>query len=374
MPYYKGLFDELELKGRLPALKRVAAGIIKLRREFKKQGVPARNLTQTLLLATWNIREFGKNAKFGPRTSESKQYIAEIISHFDLIAIQEVNHDLKDLKSVLALLGDWWDYIVTDITDGRSGNDERIAFVYDSRKVRFDHVAGEVVFPATGGKKVVQAARSPFLCAFKSGWRRFSLCSVHIYYGTANPNDRRRVSEIATLAQLLAARNARRARSPDGEPDNVILLGDFNIFNKSGDKTSKALADAGFIVPTPIRKLPSGSNLTTAKYYDQIAYLDPRQRLRDTSRAGIFDFQRAVYGSDEEKTYASEMADTDPIKYKRAVKKSNYYKQWRTFQLSDHLPLWIELQIDFSGGYIATRAGFNVRRSQREGSRKQRAD
>jgi len=25
---------------------------------------------------------------------------------------------------------------------------------------------------------------------------------------------------------------------------------------------------------------------------------------------------------------------------------------WRTFQMSDHLPLWVELQIDFSDAYL----------------------
>jgi hypothetical protein len=28
------------------------------------------------------------------------------------------------------------------------------------------------------------------------------------------------------------------------------------------------------------------------------------------------------------------------------------YKQWKTFQLSDHLPLWIEFKVDFSEHYL----------------------
>ena len=362
MPYYKGLLDKLDQLATKQALRRTAAGLLKLRREMKRQGVPERNLSRTLLLATWNIREFGKDAKYGPRLDESRQYIAEVISHFDLVAVQEVNQDLKDLKALMSLLGDWWDYIVTDVTEGRSGNEERVAFIFDHRKVRFDHVAGEVVFPDTKGKKVVQAARSPFLCAFKSGWRRFSLCSVHIYYGKASPNDPRRVQEIATLATLLAKRNKRRSQSLDGEADNVILLGDFNIFNKTGDKTSKALAGAGFVILPAITRLPRGSNLAADKYYDQIAFHDPARRLRPTSKAGVFDFQHAVFGKDRHDDYKSEMEQTDGDKYQRAKDKAAYYKQWRTFQMSDHLPLWLELQTDFSAGYIASRAGFNKRK------------
>ena len=32
------------------------------------------------------------------RTTESLLYIAEIIDHFDLVAIQEVNHDLRKFE------------------------------------------------------------------------------------------------------------------------------------------------------------------------------------------------------------------------------------------------------------------------------------
>jgi uncharacterized protein with NRDE domain len=29
-----------------------------------------------------------------------------------------------------------------------------------------------------------------------------------------------------------------------------------------------------------------------------------------------------------------------------------YLKKWRTFQMSDHLPLWLELKVDFSSEYL----------------------
>ncbi|NNF97082.1 MAG: hypothetical protein HKM94_09170, partial [Halobacteria archaeon] len=34
-------------------------------------------------------------------------------------------------------------------------------------------------------------------------------------------------------------------------------------------------------------------------------------------------------------------------------KREQYYlKEWRTFQISDHLPLWIDLQVDFTDKYL----------------------
>jgi len=37
-------------------------------------------------------------------------------------------------------------------------------------------------------------------------------------------------------------------------------------------------------------------------------------------------------------------SDTDIEKY--------YMTSWRTFEMSDHLPLWVELKIDFSNQYL----------------------
>lgn len=352
MPFYKDFFDGLPTAA---DRRRCAGGLLRLKRQIRSQGVPQRLADRNLLLATWNIRELGANRKFGARSAESIQYIAEIISHFDLVAVQEVNRDLKDLQRIMRVLGSWWNYIVTDVTDGRSGNDERIAFVFDGRKVAFDHLAGEVSLPDRKGKLTRQLARSPFICAFRSGWARFSLCSVHIYYGDSSPNNSRRVKEIGDLAETLDGRAAARERSQDGEPQSVILLGDFNIFKRT-DRTAQALMKQNFLVPPEILKIPSGSNLKRDKYYDQIAFHDPAKRLRGTAQAGVFNFLDAVYREADEASHQPAMESLIPKKFKGAKtadRKRRLYEQWRTYQMSDHLPLWIELQTDFSEGYIA---------------------
>jgi len=350
VPYYKGVLDALIEIGCAEAARDVAERLLRLRTRLKNE-LPERNVSKSILLATWNLREFGRNRMCGLRLEESLLFIAEIISHFDLIAVQEVNQDLRDLQRLMDLLGDWWEYIVTDVTPGKSGNEERIAFIYDSRKVKFDHLAGELVL--AGGKGPVrQPARSPFLCAFRTGWRRVSLCSVHIYYGTRSPNDRRRVKEIEAISRLLAQRNELRQSAADGEPENVVLLGDFNIFHKSGDRTSRALAASDFVVPKPIRQLP-GRNLGQDKYFDQIAFHDPQNRLR-ASRAGVFDFTKTIYGDDEAQAYTESMKRSAAEQYKKARNKVGFYRTWRTFQISDHLPLWLELKTDFADAYLAT--------------------
>ena len=83
--------------------------------------ITTRDSSDFLRLATWNIREFD-SAKYGSRLDESIYYIAEIVSHFDLVAVQEVREDRKALDDVMRILGPAWTYIATDVTEGMPGN------------------------------------------------------------------------------------------------------------------------------------------------------------------------------------------------------------------------------------------------------------
>jgi hypothetical protein len=106
VPTYKHLFDRYENAGDEVATKRAAAQLLRLRRQLSRQ-IPQRTVGETLLLATWNLREFGADKKYGQRLDESIQYIAEIVSRFDIVAIQEVHRKLKDLKRLMDVLGEW---------------------------------------------------------------------------------------------------------------------------------------------------------------------------------------------------------------------------------------------------------------------------
>jgi endonuclease/exonuclease/phosphatase family metal-dependent hydrolase len=368
MPWYRELFDTFPRDEDSPARRRAAAGLLSLRRRLRKE-VPPRTVEETLLLATWNIREFGRNAMFGKRLSESIHYIAEIINHFDLVAIQEVKDNLADLKRLVKVLGDWWEYIVTDVVAGKSGNTERIAFLYDTRKVRFDHLAGEVTLPDEKGINW-QLARTPFLCAFRTGWRRFSLCSVHIFYGKGKALDPRRLQEIQRLSSFLAEKNTRRHTDDNGEPETIVLLGDFNIFSPD-DATFKALQDNQFVVP-----VIGSTNLGEDKYFDQIAFHDPNGLLWPASRTlpvkqlprkGVFRFLDSVFRDKDVEAYRDEMLQSCGEKYTKAKDKTAFFKKWRTFQMSDHCPLWVELRIDFSDPFIAVAGGLAPGRGVRIG-------
>ena len=317
----------------------------------------------TLLLSTWNIREFD-SAAYGARGIESLFYIAEILSHFDLIAIQEVREDLQALEDVRAILGGWWKYIATDVTEGTQGNRERMAFLYDSRKVRFGNVAGEVVVPPlekrSKGKKTTydpnrQLYRTPFLCGFKAGWAKFMLCTVHIVFGKDTAENPNRIEEIKQVADFLA----KRSEEETSWSKNIILLGDFNIYDPK-DVTMTQILNAGFTVPEELQRLPHTNTGKKKRHYDQIAFRPRTKVLETTGKAGVFDFFNIVYRQEDEETYVDAMGDayfkTSKGKDRNKAQKSKYFKTyWRTHQMSDHLPMWIQLKTNFGREYLNDR-------------------
>jgi len=322
---------------------RVVEKLLTLREQLDRQ-IPQKTATDTLLLATWNIRAFGDN-----RRTESLHYIAEIISRFDLVAVQEVSNNMAGLEKVVALLGSNWDYIVTDSTEGVAGGGERMAFVYDKCKVFFRKMAGKIVLPESkliDKEKKWQFARTPFTVAFQAGWFRFILTTVHVYYGKNTAEDVRRVQEINAIADFLKQRAKK-------EGENYILLGDFNIF-KHSDSTMKALEKHGFYIPAALREHPSDIGKT--KYYDQIAFkLKIEQNMtvfaEGKQRAGAFDFTESVYTAQDLDVYRKYFDEKNSGKTEKAIA-TYYMSNWRTFEMSDHLPLWIELKIDFSNQYL----------------------
>ncbi len=416
MPFYAPLKHRIRADFPPKAVARTAERLKDLRAGLKEE-IPAKTVRDTLLLATWNIRDFDNN-KFeqGPRLPESYYYIAEILSAFDLIAVQEINEDLSPLEEVVSILGrDNWEYMVTDVTAfSLGGNRERLGYIYDKRKITFKHVAGEIVLGYTDqlpgraatvklpkehtieftkdtevelndqtsvafkkGQKITleraahklqlpegqdlvkqrQFARTPFMVSFQSGWFKFNLCTVHLYYGEKSGIGlERRIAEINGLGKYFKER-------AEEDRQNYILLGDFNI-TKPEDKTYKALTKHGFTSPQGIHK----SNLKGDMYYDQIAFRVRKDHLQlgpSDPNSGVFDFSKYVFRDDELETYHDLMKNESVRDFhdkgrkkgqpRTDEEKAEYYRnKWRTWQISDHLLLWVELKVDFADEYLTS--------------------
>ena len=69
---------------------------------------------------------------------------------------------------------------------------------------------------------------------------------------------------------------------------------------------------------------------------------DAKKQL-ETAKAGVFPFFDHVYRDVDLETYLPG----------GTIKK---YKEWRTYKMSDHLPIWVELMIDFGDNYLKTKA------------------
>lgn len=73
---------------------RIVNKLLALRQKIRDE-IPPKTTRDTLLLATWNIREFSDN-----RLPESYYYLSEIIDAFDFIAIQEVSSAMAGLEKL----------------------------------------------------------------------------------------------------------------------------------------------------------------------------------------------------------------------------------------------------------------------------------
>jgi endonuclease/exonuclease/phosphatase family metal-dependent hydrolase len=348
MPFYRDLNPKKNDDD-----KRTIERLLLLREQLKE--IPEKTQKNTLLLATWNIRDFD-TADYGKRLDESIYYMAEIIDRFDLVAVQEVNKDLTGLKRLMNVLGGYWKAIFTDTPLGTRANQERMAFLYDKRKVNFGGLAGELVLPENkeGKTKVTQLARTPFICGFTSGWTKFMLATVHIYYGPKKAEPPERIEEIRQVAQRLKERTEDEA----AWARNLILLGDFNIF-RPNNKTFQEIIKADFHIPEELQKLPA--NVKQDRHYDQIAFMTRKNSLEWTGKAGVFNYYETVFRDtpEDKAIYMKHMPNyetTTKGEPRKAKSKATYYQTyWRTHQMSDHLAMWVELKIDYSDEYLRSK-------------------
>ena len=319
---------------------------------FAFRNVPQRKANR-LLIASWNIANLGVQ----DRTKGARDVIAHILKQFELIAVQEINEKYRTFEKIVESLGPSYDYLMTDT----AGNDERLAFVYDKRKVSPLKLFGELAL--TRGEypkrtvrvrysenrvekeqkftnlKFVPFDRNPAIGTFKSGTIGFTLVNCHLYFGafgrSSNPTNRkkyaRRVLEIFALTKW-ADRRVNRTATYDRD---IILTGDMNVpAMTEEDPAYNALTAFGFLPLDYNVSKVGGSNLGNNKTYDQMVFA-PGSISRRIKDQGIFDFDNAIFKSkwaQLERTLSRSKAIST---FARHVK----------YHISDHRPLWAELDI-----------------------------
>jgi endonuclease/exonuclease/phosphatase family metal-dependent hydrolase len=301
--------------------KEIAAGLVALRARIEAAKIPSSSLDESLNVATWNIREFGRKR----RSPAAIHYLAEIIGQFDLVGIVELRDKLGDLQRVLEILGPYWRAIYSDAIPDAGGNRERVAYVYDRRQVVFGGLAATATEPRRkrGLEYLPESSfwRKPYLASFRSGSFDFVALTTHIRWGSSVAARRQ---ELALLADWIEAK-----RGSDGNEDkDLIVMGDFNI-PKIGDPLFQALTKHGLRIPDALAGLDHGTNLAKDKRYDQILH-HPIYGSTFANAGGALDFFVDDAG----------IAELFPGGMTRAE---------FTYQLSDHLPLWMQVKTDVDG-------------------------
>lgn len=298
--------------------KEIAEGLIELKKRIASAGIPSSKVDETLNIATWNIREFGKKT----RSDAAIHYIAEVLGQFDLVAVVELRDNLSDLGRVLDILGPYWKTVYSDAIPDSGGNRERVVYIYDKRTVAFTGLAAEADAPRKKVKQEYVPAiswwRAPYIASFRSGNFDFVLITAHIRWGES---EKSRIVELQMLADWIDEKR----KNKTNEDKDIILMGDFNIPDRESD-LFKAVTSKGLQIPDKLVALELGTDLKKGKRYDQILHC-PIYKNNFTNAGGIVDFYcgniKPLFG--------------------------NMKLQDFTFQMSDHLPLWIQINTDIDG-------------------------
>ncbi len=300
----------------------VSAEIDHLRQHKLTRGVPAK-APDRLLIATWNIANFGVQE----RTGDDRQLIAEVIGWFDAFAVQETHGNYGDLADVHHKLGGAWRFVMSD----RAGNDERLAFLYDSSKLTLLEEVGEVAFPPKDNARVSLAGitqafagfdRNPYFATFQAGKFTVLLATVHLFFGS----DQKKDMDRRALETFAVARWAdREATSKTGFTRNLVVLGDFNMPKADpADPLYQALTQKGLQVPAHSSQV--GSSIASDAHYDQIAFFPGDVKNAFSGGMGVFDYDQVLF----------------PDLFQTRGAKD--YKTFAKYHMSDHRPMWMEFR------------------------------
>ena len=388
MPFYNDLRPQSDFDDRdfarvfpdmLPVEKlRTIDGLVQLQRALT--GVNPRKTEENLLIASWNIQGFGSGQG---RSGEALYYIAEIINAFDLIAVQELRTELTDLDKVMRILGPSWRYMLNDATLGDGGNDERSAYIFNTKRVELSGMSGEISpWPEflEGYDGAVKALKRPaYMTGFVTAWKQFSMVNLHLHPGKKSkraadgtktyPDAEYRRGEIELMIELFD-----EAKDSFWSP-NLVLVGDMNFAKGQDQDTIDYLGSKEFVECTALAGKPTNKTVSasSAEAFDRLFFSDEEYFRIATDDAGeqqggVFDPFLTVFKEDDWRKYREEMRDyrlagdassraAAPLMVEESPEGDKathkYFRDtYRKRMLSDHLPIWVELDVNDAGAFL----------------------
>jgi len=314
-------------KPRFPYDYDAAAEVAALRAHKQTRGIPQKR-TGKLLVLTWNIANFGQQE----RTDKDLALISEIMSWFDVIAVQECKENFGHLFEALHKLGNTYRALCSDA----SGNDERLAFLFDASKIEPLEEIGEIAFPVSQYKNIKLKGnkakftgfdRTPYLASFRTGRTSIVFVNVHLFFGsdTKSADIARRALETFAVARWADGRK----HSSFSFTRELAAMGDFNMpMADHGDPIFDALTTLGLEVPEHSTQI--ASSIMSDAHYDQIAFFPGTTKQCFTGQKGVFDYDQVVF--------------KDLYKDGKGKNLTNF-KTYCRYHISDHRPMWSELAI-----------------------------
>ena len=281
----------------------------------------AQDSTLTVKIASWNVLNLGDKT--------SVQERADIISQFDIVALQEVESliGLEALRAAVSNLTQVpWKAVVSEKV-GQGQAAERYAFLYRTDRVQ-EAVGIEGCYPEVSS---TDFARDPFFATFIAGNFDFTLITVHITWGCCSAE---RTAEVMRLADVW---NYVQERDPF--EDDILLMGDFNR-DKPTHSAFNALRTLG------ATHLITGSDVFTtystkpdqvgASWYDNI-WMDPAYTSYEYT---------GVSGVDYTYTRYYQGAEFPHLEVRKKI--------------SDHCPVWAEFRTDLDDDDASGSVGIRV--------------
>ena len=259
---------------------------------------------ETIRIATFNIEALGKEKAGDPAIMP---IVAQIISQFDVVAIQEVRGgDAQPIQTLVELMRASGAYYAATVSEpiGRAPQAESYAFMWDATRIQFIEGSAYLV-----QDQADRMHREPMVASFESrvgladGRRPFRFTLINAHTSPTEVETSAIANEMNVLDDVFV-----RVRQYDyqttGEED-CIMLGDLNV-------DTKGLRELGQIPNIVSIAGDSLTNTLRTETLDHIL-LDQTLTREYTGRFGLIDFQRDLGLSQE-----------------------------KALQISDHLPLWAE--------------------------------
>ncbi len=243
-----------------------------------------------LTIASFNIQTFGTTKA---SNSDVMSILANIISHFDIVAIQEIRdisgEAIEDLEASVDLLGTDYEYIIGPRV-GRTTYKEQYAFMY-----RKNTLIPKDSFTFDDTSDLFE--REPYVAAFSTPNGKFDFVLINIH---TDPDYAGQEINDLTLAVDAAQTKFQ------GESD-ILVLGDFNAdcsyFDENGTSLLKTF-EFDWIITNDIDTNVALTSCT----YDRIVLLSESQTV--VTNAGVYNFSNE-YGLNHEQ--AKDVSDHYPV-------------------------------------------------------------